>query len=50
LFSDGFAESHPTHEVDFRMFALKQAQILAADLARVHDSLTPSNIQSLNDE
>jgi hypothetical protein len=48
--SDGFAEAHPTHEVDFRTLALKQAQIPAADLARLHYLLTPSKIQSLSDE
>jgi hypothetical protein len=50
VYSDGFAEAHPTHEVDFRTLALKQAQIPAADLARLHDLLTPSQIQSLSDE
>ena len=50
VYSDGLAETHPTHEVDFRTLALKQAQIPAADLARLHDLLTPSTIQSLNAE
>jgi hypothetical protein len=27
VYSDGSAEAHPTHEVDFRALALKQAQI-----------------------
>jgi hypothetical protein len=50
VYSDGLAEAHPTHEVDFRTLALKQAQIPAADLTRLHDLLTPSKIQSLNAE
>jgi hypothetical protein len=50
VYSDGSAEAHPTHEVDFRSLALKQAQIPAADLARLHDLLTPSRIQNLSDE
>jgi hypothetical protein len=31
VYSDGFAEAHPTHEVDCRTLALKQAQIPAPD-------------------
>jgi hypothetical protein len=50
VYSDGFAEAHPTHEVDFRTLALKQAQIPAADLVRLQDLLMPSKIQNLNDE
>jgi hypothetical protein len=50
VYSDGFAEAHPTHEVDFRTLALKQAQIPVADLARLHDMLTTSKIQNLSDE
>ena len=50
VYSDGFAEAHPTHEVDFRTLALKQAQIPAPELARLQELLASPKIRALNDE
>lgn len=47
VFSDGSAEAHPTHEVDFRTLALKQAQIPASDLAKLRELLSPSKTKDL---
>ena len=50
VFSDGFAEAHPMHEVDFRTLALKKAQIPDSDLARLRELLNPSNIHGLDNK
>ena len=50
VYSDGFAEAHPTHEVDFRTLALKQAQIPAPELARLKELLGSPKIRTLEDE
>jgi hypothetical protein len=50
VFSDGFAEAHPMHELDFRTLALKQAQIPASDWARLRELLNPSKTHSLDNE
>jgi hypothetical protein len=50
VFSDGFAEAHPTHEVDFRTLALKQAQIPANDMARLRELLNPSKTDGLDNK
>jgi hypothetical protein len=50
VYSDGSAEAHPTHEVDFRSLALKQAQIPAPEMARLRELLSSSKIRALNDE
>ena len=47
VFSNGFAEAHPMHEVDFRTLALKQAQIPASDLVRLREVVSPSRTQGL---
>lgn len=47
VFSDGFAEAHPTHEVDFRTLTVQQAQIPAADLAKLNDLLSPAKLNGL---
>jgi len=50
VFSDGFAEAHPTREVDFRTLALKQGQIPTADLAKLNGLLSPSKLSGLADK
>jgi hypothetical protein len=50
VYSDGFAEAHPTHEVDFRTLALKQAQIPAPELARLKELLASPKIRALDEE
>jgi hypothetical protein len=50
VYSDGFAEAHPTHEVNFRTLALKQAQIPAPELARLKELLASPKIPALDDE
>jgi hypothetical protein len=50
VYSDGSAEAHPTHEVDFRNLALKQAQIPAPQMARLRGLLSSPKIRALNDE
>ena len=50
VFSDGFAEAHPTHEVDFRTLTLKQAQIPASDLAKLRILLSPAQTHALDDK
>jgi hypothetical protein len=50
VYSDGFTEAHPTHEVDFRTLALKQAEIPAPELARLQELLASPKIRALNDE
>ncbi len=47
VFSNGFAEAHPMHDVDFRTLALKRAQIPASDLARLREVLSPSKTHGL---
>jgi hypothetical protein len=47
VFSNGFAEAHPMHDVDFRTLALKQAQVPGNDLAKLREVLAPSRTQSL---
>ncbi len=47
VFSDGYAEAHPTHDVDFRTLTLKHAQIPAGDMAKLREILSPSKTQSL---
>jgi hypothetical protein len=50
VYSDGSAEAHPTHEVDFRTLALKQAQIPASEMAKLSELLSSPKIRALNDE
>jgi hypothetical protein len=50
VYSDGFAEAHPTHEVDFRTLALKQAQIPAPEMERLRELLSSPKIRAVNDE
>jgi len=50
VYSDGFAEAHPTHEVDFRTLTLKQAQLPATELARLQELLASPKMRALNDE
>ena len=50
IYSDGFAEAHPTHEVDFRTLALKQAQIPAPELGRLKELLASPKFRTLSDE
>jgi hypothetical protein len=50
VYSDGSVEAHPTHEVDFRTLALKQAQIPAPEMARLRELLSSTEIRALNDE
>jgi hypothetical protein len=50
VYSDGSAEAHPTHEVDFRNLALKQAQIPAPEMARLTALLSLAKIWTLSDE
>jgi len=50
VYSEGSAEAHPTHEVDFRTVTLKQAQIPAPEMARLRELLSSPKILALNDE
>jgi hypothetical protein len=50
VYSDGFAEAHPTHEVDFRTLALKQAQIPAPEMVRLRGLLSSPRFRTLHDE
>jgi hypothetical protein len=50
VYSDGSAEAHPTHEVDFRSLALKQAQIPTPEMARLRELLSSPKIRALDDE
>jgi hypothetical protein len=47
VFSNGFAEAHPTHEVDFRTLALKQGQIPPKELANLREIVSPSRTRDL---
>ena len=50
VYSDGSAEAHPTHEVDFRTLALKHAQIPATEMARLRGLFSSSEFSTLHDE
>jgi hypothetical protein len=47
VFSDGFAEAHPTHNVDFRTLALKKAQIPTSDMTKIRELLSSSKTWGL---
>ena len=47
VFSDGFAEAHPTHEVDFRNLTLKQAQVPPSELTKLQEIVSPSKTHDL---
>ena len=48
VFSDGSAEAHPTHDVDFRSLNFKKAQISAIELSILNDFLGSSKVQHLD--
>jgi hypothetical protein len=50
VYSDGSAEAHPTHQVDFRTLALKYSQIPAPEMARLRELLSSPKIAALHDE
>jgi hypothetical protein len=47
VFSDGVAQGHSTAKLDFRELALKQSQVPPNNLAKLEDTLKPSNPKNL---